>query len=125
MPRARTIRTGPVAAILYFMTAVVYLALARRVVPLSLRAAAVLLALPLVLAGPALLTGRVYAPIDLPYTSEPLASMAHAAGITHITNASPSDVYAQFLPWNAALRWALAHHEWPLWNPFELGGGVL
>src|SRR5258705_9145069 len=47
MPRARTIRTGPVAAILYLLTAVLCLALARRVAPVSLRAGAALIALPL------------------------------------------------------------------------------
>src|SRR5258708_15619279 len=88
-------------------------------------AGAVLIVVPLVFTGPALLTGRVYAPIDLAYTSEPLASVALAAGVTHTANDALSDVYPQFVPWNAALRWAAAHHEWPLWNPFELGGGVL
>ncbi len=113
------------AALLYLTTAVILLALARRVVAFSLLAASVLVMLPLVFTGPALLTGRVYAPIDLAYTSEPLASMALAAGVTHTANDALSDVYAQFVPWNAALRWATAHHDWPLWNPFELGGGVL
>src|SRR4051794_40042758 len=124
MPRARTIRMGPVAAILYLLTAVLCLALGRRVAAVSLRAAAVLVALPLLLTGSALLTGRIYAPIDLAYTTEPLASMAREVGVTHVANAAASDVYAQFVPWNAALRWAVAHHEWPLWNPFELGGNV-
>src|SRR5258706_5257199 len=125
MPRARTIRMGPVAAILYLLTAVLCLALARRVARVSLRAGAALIALPLLFTGAALLTGRIYAPIDLAYTAEPLASVAREAGVTHVANAAASDVYAQFVPWNAALRWAVAHHEWPLWNPFELGGDVL
>src|SRR5213076_398951 len=43
----------------------------------------------------------------------------------HVTNPTLSDVYAQFLPWNAALRWAVEHRQWPLWNPFELCGNVL
>jgi hypothetical protein len=122
------VQSGPVqivAGILYLVVAIVLLALARRLLPVSLRAAAALVALPLVFTGSALLTGRIYAPIDLAYANEPLASMAGAAGVTHIANAAASDVYAQFVPWNAALRWAVAHHEWPLWNPFELGGGVL
>jgi Bacterial membrane protein YfhO len=114
-----------VPTLLYLTAAVVMVALARRVVSFSLLSAAVLVMLPLVFTGRALLTGRVYAPIDLAYTSQPLASMARAVGVTHMENDAPSDVYAQFVPWNAALRWSLAHHEWPLWNPFELGGGVL
>src|SRR5260221_1433521 len=125
MPRARTIGAGPMAALLYLLTAVLCLALARRMAPMSLGAAAVLVTLPLLFTGPALLTGRIYAPIDLAYTTEPLASMSHAAGVTSVANAQASDVYAQFVPWNAALRWAVAQHEWPLWNPFELAGNVL
>jgi hypothetical protein len=113
------------AGLLYLAVAIALLVLARRLLPFSLRAAAALAALPLVFTGSALLTSRIYAPIDLAYANEPLASMAGAAGVTHIANAAASDVYAQFIPWNAALRWAAAHHEWPLWNPFELGGGVL
>jgi hypothetical protein len=114
-----------VAALLYLCTALVCLALARRVEKVSLPAAAALMLLPLVFTGPALLTSRIYAPIDLAYSAEPLASLAQHAGVTHIANATASDVYTQFVPWNAALRWAAAHHEWPLWNPFEMCGGVL
>jgi hypothetical protein len=114
-----------VPLLLYLTAAVVLVALARRLVDVSLLAAAVLVLLPLVFTGRALLTGRIYAPIDLAYTSEPLSSMARSVGVTHMENDAPSDVYAQFVPWNAALRWSVAHHEWPLWNPFELGGDVL
>src|SRR5439155_24493132 len=46
-------------------------------------------------------------------------------GVQHVANPTLSDVYAQFLPWNAALRWAVEHRQWPLWNPFELCGNVL
>jgi hypothetical protein len=101
------------------------LALARRTGFVSWRAAAVLLLVPLTFTAGALFTGRVYAPIDIGYNVEPLASMARRVGVTHIANPALSDVPTQFIPWNAALRWALAHHEWPLWNPFELCGNVL
>jgi len=84
-----------------------------------------LAALPLCFTGRALLTGGVYAPIDVAYLFEPLASLASKVGVRSVSNPMLSDVYAQFLPWNAALRWAVAHHEWPLWNPFELCGNVL
>jgi hypothetical protein len=94
-------------------------------VPLSWRAAAALLLLPLCFTGRALLTGRVYAPLDLAYSAEPLASVARQVGVTHTVNPALSDVYAQFIPWNAALRDAVRGGEWPLWNRFELAGDPL
>jgi hypothetical protein len=114
-----------VSALLYLLSASGTLALIRRFVTISRPAAAVLILLPLCLTGRALLTGRVYAPIDVNYHFDPLASMATSAGIDRIANPLPSDVAVQFLPWNAALRWAIAHRQWPLWNPFELSGNVL
>lgn len=92
---------------------------------LSRVASVVLILLPLCLTGGALVTGKVYAPVDLAYHFDPLASMATRVGIDRIANPLPSDVAVQFLPWNAALRWAIAHGQWPLWNPFELCGNVL
>ena len=133
MPRARvqsTVewqvrRSDPVGALLYLLSAVGTLVLVRRFTALSRRTAAVLILLPLFLTGRALVTGRVYAPIDLAYHFDPLASMATRAGIERIANPLPSDVAVQFIPWNAALRWSIAHGQWPLWNPFELSGNVL
>src|SRR5947207_1406966 len=87
--------------------------------------AAALLLLPLCFTGRAMLTGRVYAPLDLAYTKEPLAAVARQVGVTHTVNASLSDVYAQFIPWNVALRAAVHRGEWPLWNPYELAGDPL
>ena len=112
-------------ALLYLLSAAGTLVLVRRLTALSRRAAAVLILLPLCLTGRALVTSRVYAPIDVAYHFEPLASMATHAGIEQIANPLPSDVAVQFLPWNAALRWSIAHGQWPLWNPFELSGNVL
>lgn len=113
------------AALLYLLSAAGTLLLVRRFVTLSRRAAAALILLPLCLTGRALVTGKVYAPIDLAYHFDPLASMATRVGIERIANPLPSDVAAQFVPWNAALRWSVAHGQWPLWNPFELSGNVL
>jgi hypothetical protein len=114
-----------VGALLYLLSATGTLVLVRRFTALSRQAAAVLILLPLCLTGRALVTGRVYAPIDLAYHFDPLASMATRAGIDRIANPLPSDVAVQFVPWNAALRWSIAHGQWPLWNPFELSGNVL
>ncbi|MEA2162855.1 MAG: hypothetical protein QOK37_982 [Thermoanaerobaculia bacterium] len=117
--------TPSVAALLYLLSAAGTLLLVRRFVTLSRRAAAALILLPLCLTGRALVTGRVYAPVDLAYHFDPLASMATRVGIERIANPLPSDVAAQFVPWNAALRWSIAHGQWPLWNSFELSGNVL
>jgi len=114
-----------VAALLYLVSAVGTLFVVRRFTALSRFASAALILLPLCLTGRALLTGKVYAPIDVAYHFDPLASMATSAGIDRIMNPLPSDVAVQFLPWNAALRWSIAHGQWPLWNPFELCGNVL
>src|SRR2546423_480482 len=76
----------------------------------------VLMLLPLLLSGRALLTGGVYGAIDLAYTSEPLAWLAERSGITEIANPNASDVFAQFIPWQAAVRDALRHHQWPMWD---------
>jgi len=118
-------RSDPVGALLYLLSAAATLVLVRRFTALSRQAAAVLILLPLCLTGRALVTGKIYAPIDVAYHFEPLASMATRAGVEHIANPLPSDVTVQFLPWNAALRWSIAHRQWPLWNPFELSGNVL
>jgi hypothetical protein len=118
-------RSIPVGALLYLLSAAGTLLLVRRFVTLSRPASAVLVLLPLCLTGRALVTGRIYAPIDVAYHFDPLASMAERVGIERVANPLPSDVAVQFLPWNAALRWSIAHREWPLWNPFELCGNVL
>src|SRR5688572_3803846 len=72
-----------------------------------------------------MLTGRVYAPIDLPFMSEPLIDYAKDYGFDKPYNGTLSDLYAQIIPWQSAVRRALAHGEWPLWNPFLLCGSVL
>jgi len=114
-----------VGTLLYLLTAIGTLVVVRRFVTISRPVSIVLILLPLCLTGRALLTGRVYAPIDLNYHFEPLASMATRVGIDRIANPLPSDVAVQFLPWNAALRWSIAHRQWPLLNPSELSGNVL
>src|SRR5258708_2996022 len=77
----------------------------------------VLMLLPLLLSGRALLTGGVYGAIDLAYTSEPLAWLAERSGLTEIANPNASDVFAQFIPWHAAIRDPLRHHPCPVGGP--------
>jgi hypothetical protein len=86
---------------------------------------AALVLLPLLLTGRELATRRIFAALDLAFMSEPLVSIADRAGVTQVSAPIASDVYAQFVPWQEAVRYALAHHQWPLWNPFEFCGDVL
>ena len=112
---------------------VLYLALAlallltwdRFVARISAAAAIALILIPFCFTGRALLTGKVYAPIDLPFMSEPLKDYAADYGFDKVYNGTLSDLYAQIIPWQSAVRQALRHGEWPLWNPFLLCGNIL
>jgi hypothetical protein len=120
------------APILYFGGAALLLAIARRALrPLRVSPAAALgLAfVPLLFVGPSLLTGRVYAPFNLAYGTEPLRPLAAAYGLDD-TERYPrrgilNDVNSQMLPWRAAVRHAWSRGEWPLWNPYMLAGDPL
>jgi hypothetical protein len=98
---------------------------ARTVAPLSRGAAIVLLLLPLLFTGRALLTGGVYAPVDLPYANEPLRSMRAPLGVPPPQDGALTDLFAQMIPARAALKASLRNGEWPLWNPYILGGSIL
>lgn len=114
------------AIVLYAATTVALLFLWHRYVqPLTRAAAIVLVLLPCCFVGRALLTGRVYAPIDIPYASEPLKDYARDYGIEKVHNGTLSDLYMQMIPWQRAVRASLAHGEWPLWNPYLLCGSIL
>jgi hypothetical protein len=114
------------AVLLYLVISALLLWLARRfVAPITLVACLVLTLLPLAYTGRALLSGQVFAPIDLPYQAEPLTSIGKDLGLTKLHNATLSDVYDQQIPWRKAMRFALAQHEWPLLNPFMLCGDIL
>ncbi|HEX9985886.1 MAG TPA: YfhO family protein [Thermoanaerobaculia bacterium] len=108
--------------LLYLISGAAMLALAK----VRGRAAFILLLLPLALTGRALATGDVFAPIDLAYLNDPLASIGDQVGITRTVNPMASDVFAQFVPWKDALRRVVVGmRQWPLWNPFQGGGGPL
>jgi len=88
--------------------------------------AAALLLLPLLFTGGALLTGRVYAPIDLLYNAPPLADQRADLGLPREPhNATLWDLAFQIIPWRAAVQAALRAGEWPLWNPGILAGDPL
>lgn len=112
--------------LLYSITAGALLWLSHRyVVRLSRAATAILFVIPFVFTGYALVTSRAYAPIDHPWETVPLNWMKEQYGLTAAHNGWLSDVSTQMMPWRAAVRWSLAHGEWPLWNRFILSGDIL
>src|SRR3954469_14422285 len=112
--------------ILYILTAAVLLGIVHTcVAPLTRWTALALLLLPLVFTGRALLTGRVYAPVELAYMTEPLNAYRAEIGAPLPRNGSLSDITFQMIPWRKALRQAVIEHEWPLLNRFEGCGDVL
>jgi 2-polyprenyl-3-methyl-5-hydroxy-6-metoxy-1,4-benzoquinol methylase len=114
------------AAVLYAVFAAALLALAHRLVArMSWRAGLALALLPLCFTGWALLTGRIYAPVDLAYSGEPLAPHAAEYGIGDERKGVLTDIYSAILPWRQAVRYAWSQGEWPLWNPFILCGDPL
>jgi Bacterial membrane protein YfhO len=113
------------ALALYLASTIAIVLLWRRVRPLSLMAAIVLILLPLCFTGRALLTGKIYGPVDLPYMSEPLGDYKDDYGVGAVHNGNLSDLYCQIIPWRKAVRWSIAQGEWPLWNPFMLCGDIL
>ena len=111
---------------LYLATALALLFLAHACVTrLSRAMALVLLLLPLVFTGRALLTGRVYAPVELTYTSEPLWAYRAELSVPEPHNPMLSDIAFQMIPWREAVRRAVTSGEWPLLNRFEGCGDVL
>jgi hypothetical protein len=114
------------ALFLYLAAAAVIVVLwHRRVQAIPRAAAIVLVILPLLFTGRAMLTGRVYAPVDLLYLDGPHDDFRGDYGIKRIHNGMTGDPFAQFVPWQKAVRDAWNRHEWPLWNPTLLAGTPL
>ncbi len=115
------------AAILLYLATTIALILVwcRFVQPISRTAALLLILLPLCFTGRALLLGRVYAPVDLPFMSEPLNAYAAEFNVSKVHNGTLSDLYCQIIPWRSAVRTAISRGEWPLLNPFMLCGDIL
>lgn len=105
-----------------FVLAFVWSRLIQRI---SVAAAIALIALPLLFTGRAMLTNRVYAPLDLPFAAAPLKDYAREFGVETPHNIALSDLHCQIIPWQQAVRHALSQGEWPLWNPFILNGDIL
>ena len=114
------------AFVLYLIVAAIVSTFWSRVVQrVSVGAAIALIALPLLFTGRAMFTDRVYAPLDLPFTAEPLRDYAKDFGVATPHDIALSDLHCQIIPWQKAVRYALAQGEWPLWNPFVFNGDIL
>lgn len=113
-------------ALLYFATAVLLLWLTdRHVISIARWAALTLVLLPLCFTGRALLTGRVYAPVEMPYVTQPLSDHRPEMHIGPVHNPLLADIAYHMLPWREALRRSLQAGEWPLLNRFILCGDNL
>jgi Bacterial membrane protein YfhO len=114
------------ALLLYIITAIaILLAWDRFIARVPLGAAIALVLMPLLFTGRAVLTGKTLAPADISFMAEPLKDYARDYGVERQHNIHLSDLHAQIIPWQRAVRHALANGEWPLWNPFILGGDIL
>src|SRR5205085_7128157 len=75
-------RATLMALLLYLAVSVAIVAAWHRFArPISKIAAFALIATPLCFTGPAMFTGRVYAPVDLPFLTAPLRDYAHDYGV--------------------------------------------
>lgn len=126
-PSGGSLHSARLPAIILYLAASIAIVLCWRrfVQPMSRAAAIVIVLLPFCFCGRALLTGRVYAPIDMPFSSEPLKDYAHEYGMETPYNGTLSDLYMQMIPWQSAVRSALTRGEWPLLNPYMLCGSML
>ena len=114
------------SALLYFTTALFLLWAADRwAIPIRRWVALIVLLLPLLFTGRALLTDGLYGPFDLAYETEPLLWQRGEHGIFGGYNGFVSDFYTQIFPYRKAVRDALGRGEWPLWNPYTLSGEPL
>jgi hypothetical protein len=114
------------ALLLYLsVAAVTLLAWHRWVRPLSRGAAIVLLLLPFLFTGRALVTNRVYGGYDILFLSQPFSDYAHEYGFQTAHNGWLVDHVLQMVPWQHEVRESFAHHQWPLWNPAIDSGEVL
>src|SRR5205085_4518999 len=113
-------------ALLYFATAATLLFLAHRfVAPLTRGYALALVLLPLLFTGRAVLTGGVYAPVELPYDVPPLSEHRAELRVPPDQNPMLTDIAFIMIPWREAVRRSALDGQWPLLNRFELCGEPL
>ncbi len=81
-----------------------------------------LFALPLVLLAPQTLGGRSPIPYDALVSDPVYRADLRAAGVEQPQNELVADLVYQNLVWKELLVDSLSDGEWPLWNPYILGG---
>jgi hypothetical protein len=113
------------ALALYLVTAAAVLIAWRRVTVLTWFSAVVIVLLPCVITGRALMTNRAFGGYDLLFLSQPFADYAHDFGFERPHDTVLVDHVLQMAPWRHEFRRAVAAHEWPLWNPSMLAGDIL
>src|SRR5206468_4143968 len=112
---------------------IIYLAVAggslylthRLVQKLRVGSAIFLALLPVLFLGEAFARSGVYAPLDIAYRWEPLASKKALYGIGEQRTPLLADVVDMHIPWRKAVRDAVKNRQWPLWNRFQLAGEPL
>ena len=92
---------------------------------MSRRAAIIIVTLPFLFTGYALITNRVFGGYDILFLCKPYADYAKEFGFDHAHNWNLTDHVLQFAPWQHAVRTAFANHEWPLWNSAMDCGEIL
>lgn len=97
----------------------------RFLLPVSHRAGALLLLLPVILTGRAIFSGGFYGPLNLAYASAPLGVRAGELPERGYGNGGLSDVAIQMVPWRKAVREALLAGRLPLLNRFSLSSDIL
>lgn len=112
--------------VVFFGAAAAGLLLAHRFVsPVRPRVAVFLALIPFLVAGRALVTAGVFAPLDIAYQAEPLASYRSEMGIGKTRTPLLGDIVYQMIPWRKAIREAVKNGRLPLWNRFILAGEPL
>jgi hypothetical protein len=110
----------------YGAAAALLIGLAHRfVLPVRRRIAILLAAAPLLFTGRAIVTGGVYAPVDILYNARPFGAQRAELRVAPDRTPAIGDVVYQMIPWQAAVRRAVAERRWPLWNPSVLAGEPL
>jgi hypothetical protein len=115
-----------VSLLLYLIVAGVTLFAWRRyITPISRGAALVIVLLPFLFTGKALVTNRVYGGYDILFLSAPFSDYAKDYGVTTVHNGFLLDHVLQMVPWQRQVRESFAQRRWPLWNPAMDSGEVL
>lgn len=87
------------------------------------RASLIFLAVALLYAGPGLLPGRTFAPLDIPLDFD--AWKHDPARRVRVSNTLLADVVVQFVPWDREILRLAGEGEWPWTNRWAGDGGPL